>query len=88
MIFVVVVRSRRFAVLVVADHACLPSSVCVIVAKLAKSRVQAATRSNERMPKCLMERLSFCQLRQSPGFLGGHQLEVNGGRSKGEGRLS
>ena len=49
-IFLVGVWARRFVVSAVADHACLSTSVCVIVAKLAKSRVQAATRSNERMP--------------------------------------
>ena len=48
--FSLVVRARRFVVSAVADHACLSTSVCVIVAKLAKFRVQAATRSNERMP--------------------------------------
>ena len=45
-----VVRAIRFIVSAVADYACLSTSVCVIVAKLAKFRVQAATRINERMP--------------------------------------
>ena len=45
-----VVQAKRFAVSVVAGHACLPMSMCVIVAKLAKIRVQAAARSIERLP--------------------------------------
>ena len=49
-IFLVVVRATRFVVSAVADHACWSTSVCVIVAKLAKFRVQEATGSNERMP--------------------------------------
>ena len=44
-----VVRARRFAVSAVADHACLPTLVCVIVAKLVKFRVKTAARTNERM---------------------------------------
>ena len=52
-IFLVVVRARRLAVSAVADHACLATSVCVIVAKLAKFRVQTAARINERMPTLL-----------------------------------
>ena len=45
-IFLVVVCARIFAVSAVADHACLPTSVCVIVAMLAKFRVQTAARIN------------------------------------------
>ena len=45
-----VVRAIRFIVSAVADQSCLSTSVCVIDAKLAKFRVQAATRSIERMP--------------------------------------
>ena len=48
-----VFRAIRFIISAVADHACLLTSVCVIVAKLAKFRVQAATHSNERMPTML-----------------------------------
>ena len=40
----------RFVVSAVDDHACLSTSACVIVAKLAKFRVQAATCSDQRMP--------------------------------------
>ena len=52
-IFLVAVRVRRFAVSAVADHACLPPSVCVIVVKFVKFRVQTAARINERMPTML-----------------------------------
>ena len=51
--FLVVVRARRFAVSTVADYACLPTSVCVIVAKSAKFRVQTAARINERISTIL-----------------------------------
>ena len=41
-----------------ADHAYLSTSVCVILAKLSKFRVQAATRSDEKMPT-MLERMVF-----------------------------
>ena len=65
-IFLVVVRARRFVVSAVADHACLSTSVCVIVAKLAKFRVQAATRSNERMPTMLEGMVIFVAVEAKP----------------------
>ena len=37
--FLVVVGAKGFTVSAVTDHAYLPTSVCVIVAKLVKSRV-------------------------------------------------
>ena len=49
-VFLLVVRARRFAVAVVANHACLPSSVSVIVTKLTVFRVQTAARINEWVP--------------------------------------
>ena len=52
-IFLVVVRATRFVVSAVADYACLSTSVCVIVAKLAKFRVHTVARINERMPTML-----------------------------------
>ena len=52
-ISLVVVRARRLVVSAVADHACLSTSICDIVPKLAKFRVQAATRRNEKMPTML-----------------------------------
>ena len=64
-IFLVVVRARRL-VSAVADHACLSTSVCVIVAKLAKFRVQAATRSNERMPTMLEGMVVFVVVEAKP----------------------
>ena len=65
-IFRVVVRARRFLVSAVADHACLPTSVCVIVAKLIKFRIQAATRSNERMPTTLEGMVVFVAVEAKP----------------------
>ena len=52
-IFLVGVRGRRFIVSAVVDHACLSTSVYIMVAKLAKFRVQADTRINERMSTTL-----------------------------------
>ena len=65
-IVLVVIRARRFAVSAVADHACLPSSVCVIVAKLTKFRVQTATRSNARMPTMLEAVVVFVAVEAKP----------------------
>ena len=45
-----VVRASRFAVAVVASHACLPSSVSVIVTKLTEFKVQTAAPINEWVP--------------------------------------
>ena len=45
-----VVRARRFTVAAIASHACLPSSVSIIVAKLTEFRVQTASRINEWVP--------------------------------------
>ena len=45
-ISVVVVRARRLAASAVADYACLPTLVCVIVSTLAKFRVQTPARNN------------------------------------------
>ena len=64
--FLVVVRARRFVVSTVAGHACLSTTVCVIVAKLAKFRVQAATRSNERMPTMLKGMVVFAIVGAKP----------------------
>lgn len=65
-IFLVVVWARGFVVSAVADHACLSTSVCVIVAKLAKFRVQAATRSNIRMPTMLEGMVVFVAVEAKP----------------------
>ena len=65
-IFLVVVRARTYVVSVVADHTCLSTSVYVIVAKLAKFRVQAATRSNERMPTMLEGKIVFVAVEVKP----------------------
>ena len=65
-IFLVVVRARRFVVSAVADYVCLSTSVCVIVAKLAKFRVQAATRSNERTPTMLEGMVVFVAVEAKP----------------------
>ena len=67
-IFLVVVRARRFIVSAVADHACLSTSVCVIVAKMTNFRVQAALALMKGYLQCLKEWLSSWQLRQSPRF--------------------
>ena len=64
--FLVVVRAKRFVVSAVADHACLSTSVCVIVANLAKFRVQAVTRSNERMPTMLEGMVVFMAVEAKP----------------------
>ena len=61
--------ARRFVVSAVADHACLSASVCVIVAKLAEFRVQAATRSNERMPTMLGGKVVFVAVEVKPPVL-------------------
>ena len=83
----VAVRARRF-VSAVADHAYWSTSVCIIVAKLAKFRVQTAIRSNERMLAMLEGMVVFVAVEAKPPvFLGGRQREVKGGRSKWEGRL-
>ena len=52
-IFLVVVPARRFADSAVADHAYSPTSVCVIVATLAKFRVQTDAPINDRIPAML-----------------------------------
>ena len=65
-IFLVVVRARRFAVSAVTDHACLPTSGCVIVAKLSKSKVQTAARINERMPTMLKGVVIFVAVEAKP----------------------
>ena len=76
-IFLVVVRARRFVVSAVAAHACVSTLVCVVVTKLAKFRVQAATRSNERMPTMLEGMVVFVAVEAKPPvFVGGHQREV------------
>ena len=49
--YLVVVRARRIAVAAVTAHACLPSPVSVIVAKLTEFRVQTPARINEWVPK-------------------------------------
>ena len=51
--FFVVFPARRFAVSAVAEYACLPTLVCVIVAKLAKFRPQTVVRINESIPTML-----------------------------------
>ena len=48
--FLVVVRARRFAVAALVNHACLPSSVSVIVTKLTEFKVQTAAPINEWVP--------------------------------------
>ena len=64
-IFLVVVRARRFSVPAVVDHACMPTLVCVIVAKLATFWVQSAARINGRMRTILEGVLFSWQFRQS-----------------------
>ena len=69
----------------------LPTSVLVIVAKLAKFRVQTAARNNEKMPTMLEGVVVFVAIEAKPPVVpGGHQREwrVKGGRSEGEGSLS
>ena len=61
-----VVRARRFVVSAVADHARVSTSVSVIVAKLAKFRVQAATGTNERMPTVLDGMVVFVAVEAKP----------------------
>ena len=65
-IFLVIVRAKIFAVSAVADHAWLLTSVCVIVAKLAKFRVQTAARINERMPTMLEGMVVFVAVEAKP----------------------
>ena len=50
----------------VADHVCLPTSVCVIVAEFAKSRVQTAACINERMPTMLEGVVVFVAVEAEP----------------------
>ena len=57
-----VVRARRFVVSAVADHAYLSPSACVIVAKLAKFRVQAAARNNERLATMIEGMVVFMEV--------------------------
>ena len=74
-IFRVVVRARRFAASAVADHACLPTSVCVIIAKF---RVQTAARINKIMPVMLEGVVVFVVVEaKSPVFSEG--ISVSGG---------
>ena len=61
-----VMRAIRFIVSAVADRACLSTSVCVIVAKLAKFKAQAATRSNEKMPTTLEDIVVFVAVEAKP----------------------
>ena len=65
-IFLVVVRGRRFVVSAIVDHACLSTSVCVIVAKLDKFTVQAATRSKKKMPTLLEGMVVFVAVEEKP----------------------
>ena len=63
----------------------LSTSVCVIVAKLDKFRVLAATRSDERMPTTLEGMTCLRGSRgKCPRFLGGHPRKGKGGHSKWE----
>ncbi len=84
-IFLVVVWARGFVVSARSDHACLSTSVCVIVAKLAKFRVQTATRSNERIPTMPEGMVVFVAVEAKPPVFSGG---ISADRSKGEGRLS
>ena len=60
------VRARRFVVFAVADHACFSTSLWVIVAKLAKFRVQADIRSNKRTPDMLERMVVFVAVDAKP----------------------
>ena len=59
---------EKIVVSAVADHACVATSVCVIVAKLAKFRVQAATRSNEGMRTMHDGMVVFVAVEANPRF--------------------
>ena len=80
-IFLVGVRARKITVAAVANHACFPSSVGVIVPKLTEFKVPTAARINEWV-SALFERVCV------PGFLGvqRHGRRVRDGRSRDEGR--
>ena len=67
--FLVVVRARRLAVSAVVGHAYLPTSVCVIVAKLTKFRVQTAGCITERMPTMLEEVVVLVEAEAKPPVL-------------------
>ena len=72
----------------VVDHACMPTLVCVIVAKLSKFRVQSAARINGRMRTTLEGVLFSWQFRQSLRYSLRASARVEGERrprSKGEG---
>ena len=86
-----VVRTRRFAVAAVADHACFPSSVSVIVTKFTEFRFQTAARINEWVPT-LFERVRVFVIVEAvpPVFSGGQRRgwRVRESLSRVDGRRS
>ena len=66
---------------------CLSTSVCVIVAKLAKFRVQTATGSNEKMPTMLEGMVVFVAVEAKPTVFS-EGIHARWKRPKGESRLS
>ena len=65
-IFVVAVRARSVSVSAIADHACLTTSVCVIVTRSAKFKVQTAARINVWTPTVLEEVVVFVAVEAKP----------------------
>ena len=81
-IFLVVVRASRFAVAVVASHACLPSSVSVIVTKLTEFKVQTAAPINEWVPTIYEVVSVFMTVEAMPPVFS-EGSGAGGGREKG-----
>ena len=79
--FLVVVHARRFAVAALVNHACLPSSVRVMVTKLAKFRIQAAARINEWVPT-IPERVGVFVAVEAMSLVFSEGSGAGGGREK------
>ena len=77
-IFLEVVRARRFAVSAVADHACLPTTVCTVVAMLVRFRIQKDTRIIERMRTMLEGVVAFAAVEAKPPVFSDYARESGG----------
>ena len=62
-IVLVLGRAKRFNVSAIEGNTCLPTSVCVVVAKF---RVRAASLNNERMPEMLEGVVDFVAVEAKP----------------------
>ena len=61
-----VVRAKTIVATAVPDHACLQMSICVIVAKLSKFRVQTTARISVKMTSKLEGVVVFVAIKAKP----------------------